>query len=81
MTRIVVDATLRDQLAGASGEVEVCDASGRVLGRFLPSYGGSEEDLVSPHPSNEELHRLANSGEPTYTTAQVLEHLRNLERT
>ena len=35
MTRIVIDDVLREKLLGLQGDVELCDASGRVLARVV----------------------------------------------
>lgn len=37
MKRITLDPSLRSQFDGVSEELEVCDASGRSLGHFLPN--------------------------------------------
>jgi hypothetical protein len=39
MSRIVLDESLRQQLAEADSPVELCDHSGRVLGYFVPASG------------------------------------------
>ena len=36
MTKIVADKRLREQLNGFKDPVEVCDESGRTIGRYLP---------------------------------------------
>ncbi|MBI1902735.1 MAG: hypothetical protein HYS13_16670 [Planctomycetia bacterium] len=37
MTRVTIDDSLCAKLDGVSGPVELCDNSGRVVGKFLPS--------------------------------------------
>jgi tetraacyldisaccharide-1-P 4'-kinase len=36
MNKVVLDDDLRAKLNGLNDEVEVCDAEGRTIGRFLP---------------------------------------------
>jgi hypothetical protein len=36
MTRIEVDQTLRQKLGGLDEALELCDATGKVLGHYLP---------------------------------------------
>lgn len=65
--------------------LELCDESGRVLGRFVPKddmsdvVDMSDWEPVTPDVSEEELDRREQSTE-WYTTEQVLDHLRNLEK-
>lgn len=77
MTRLLVDAMLPGKLAGLLHPVELCDAEGRVIGRFFPHLDPSEYDL-EPQISREELERRKRSNEKTYTTAEVLAHLEKL---
>jgi hypothetical protein len=76
MTRIVVDASLREKLPNLDEVIELCDEEGRVLGRYLPSprrAGPGREPAIS----EEELRRRENS-EEWYTTDAVLKHLERL---
>ena len=78
MTKLIVDATLPEKLVGLVHPVELCDAAGRVMGRYFPQLDPAEYDLEEPPISKEELRRRAQSNEKTYTTAEVLEYLRKL---
>ena len=78
MTQIILDAGVSNKLTGVIHPVELCDPSGRVLGRFVPSIDLSEWEPLSPDISEEELDRRANSKEKRYTTAEVLAHLEKL---
>jgi hypothetical protein len=80
MTQIILDAGLAGQLNGLSHAVELCDPSGRVLGRFVPKFDLSEWEPISPDVSEEELDRREQSSE-WYSTEQVLAHLKSLENT
>lgn len=79
MTRIVMDDVLREKLNGLGEILELCDTSGKVLARVVPTLAlqVSPEDLIPPI-SEEELDRRENSTEPGYTTDQVLRHLESL---
>ena len=67
MTRITLDASSSSQLHGVVRPVELCDPSGKVLGRFVPLIDLSEWEPLSPDISEEELDRRANSKERRYT--------------
>ena len=78
MTRIVMDAALREKLNGLNQIVELCDDSGHVVARVVPTAMQVRiEDLIPPI-DEEELERRQNSTEPGYTTAEVLRHLESL---
>jgi hypothetical protein len=70
MPHIVVDERQAELVAQAHGLVQVRDPDGRVVG------------YITPAPTEEEIARAKlrfGSNEPTYTTQQVLDHLRSLE--
>ena len=75
MTRIIVDQSLRNRLNNLSEPVELCDESGRVLGRLFPSADMSQYEPLEPQVSEEELDRRESAQEKCYTTAEVLAHL------
>ncbi len=77
MTKVVVDATVRSKLHNLTEALELCDESGRVLGRFLPVLDGSEGRRLEPQLSEEELQRREHETE-SYTTAEVLAYLEKL---
>ena len=71
LRHIVVDAEQAVLIARSIHRLEVRDHQGRSLG------------YLTPGPSDEELAKLKARlavNQPTYTTAEVLEHLRSLER-
>jgi hypothetical protein len=79
--RIVVDPELASKLQAvqkAGRMVEICDPSGRMLGYFIPAIDLSEWEAVTDDISDEELDRRSNSGEKTYTTAEVIAYLESL---
>ena len=75
MIQIILDAGVSSQLHNLNHTVELCDPSGRVLGRFVPLIDLSEWQPLSPDVSEEELDRRAQSKEKRYTTAEVLAHI------
>ena len=78
MAQITLDSTVAGRLLGITQPVELCDPTGRVLGRFVPLIDQSQWEPVSPDVSEEELDRRAKSSERRYSTAEVLTHLENL---
>lgn len=78
MTQIILDASVSGQLHNVSQPVELCDPSGRVLGRFIPLIDMSEWEPISPDISEEELDRRAKSNQKRYSTAEVLAYLEKL---
>ena len=78
MTRITLDAAMLAKLHNLTEPLEVCDESGAVLARLLPVFDPSQYEPLEPQVSQEELRRRAQSGEKTYTTAEVLAYLEKL---
>lgn len=78
MTRIVVDASLREKLQDFAQPLELCDDDGRVLARVMPVYDPEEYGPLDPPISDEELDRRESSSERRYTTEDVLRHLEQL---
>ena len=78
MTQLVLDATLAGKLKALTSPTDLCDPSGRVLGRVVPAVDLSDWEPVSDPISDEELQRRLRSNEKRYTTAEVLEHLEKL---
>ncbi len=78
MTQIMLEASLAVKLDTINQIVELCDPSGRVLGRFVPSPDPAlYEGLESPISPEELLRRKRSKGK-TYSTAEVLAHLEKL---
>jgi hypothetical protein len=78
MTRIIVDESLRSRLNNLIEPLELCDASGRVLARLMPTEDTSDYTPSEPLISEEELCQREQSTE-WLTTAEVLAHLKSLE--
>jgi hypothetical protein len=81
MIRITVDEELRKKFRDFKQDVELCDETGRVLGRFQISAPWTDPDQwepLTPEISQEEIERRLAEGGATFTTAQVIEHLSKL---
>jgi hypothetical protein len=76
--QIILDAGVASKLYDLKQPVELCDPSGRVLGRFVPQIDMSEWEPVSPAASEGELDRREQAGEKRYSTAEVLAYLEKL---
>jgi hypothetical protein len=75
MNRVILDADLRSKLGDLSEPLELCDESGRVLGRLFPSVDLSAYEPWEPPIDEQELQRREQSTE-WYTTPQVIERLK-----
>jgi len=78
MTQIILDPSASSRLNDLTEPVDLCDPSGRVLGRFVPLIDISKWEPVSPEASEEELDRREQANEKLYTTAEVLAYLGKL---
>jgi hypothetical protein len=81
MTKLTIDAELRKKLLNLTTPLELCDETGHVLARLTPSTPWNDPDnwvALTPEISEEELQRRLESDEPTYSTQEVLDRLRNL---
>jgi hypothetical protein len=79
MTRIIVDEVLRSKLHNFAQPLELCDASGRILARLIPQIDAPQFVPREPSISEEELQRREQS-KKWHTTAEVLAHLKRLEK-
>ena len=80
MAVCIVDAATAQKLLASPGEVLVKDESGRLIGRFVSAemkamYNEAQDHGLSP----EELAEALSPDAKTYTTAEVLAHLRSLK--
>ncbi len=78
MAQIILDASVASKLCEILYPVELCDPSGRVLGRFVPFINLSEWEPVSQPASEEELSRREQAKEKRHTTTEVLAYLEKL---
>ncbi|HVA46815.1 MAG TPA: hypothetical protein VNH11_10660 [Pirellulales bacterium] len=73
MQHIVVDKVEAELIRRAGRSIQVLDAAGKIIG------------YVTPAPPEEEVERVKawlveEQNDPVYSTEQVLEHLRSLEK-
>ena len=83
MSRISVNALTLDVLTGLGEPVEVCDAAGKVLGRYIPD--SSEEDRKLYEEARRsfdfaEADRRMATEKQGLTIEQVRQRLRELEQ-
>jgi hypothetical protein len=71
MPHIVVDNQQAKLISEATGDIEIRDPQGRHLGYV--AHGFSDEDIAIAR-------RRLESDLPRYSTREVLDHLRSLER-
>jgi hypothetical protein len=78
MTKITMDPILSSKLGNAAGVVELCDPSGRLLGRFVPHWRMADWESRTPEPCEDELLRREQEME-SYSTSELIAHLENLK--
>ncbi len=78
MTRVLIDANLPPKLLELTEAMELCDGSGRVVGRVFPVMDLSGYEPWEPPISEEELQRRERS-DKWYSTEEVLARLKSLE--
>jgi hypothetical protein len=78
MTRILLDAATLEKLHHLTVPLELCDESGQVLARLMPTTSTSppQVDRSAPRISMEEIQRRKQSKNNTRTTDEVLAYLR-----
>jgi hypothetical protein len=77
MTQVIVDAAMRGKLYDLRQPLELCDESGQVLARIVPTPAPSGNLPKEPPPlSKEEMERRRH--EADFSTAEVLAFLEKL---
>lgn len=76
MTRIIVDAQLREKLMDLRQPLDLCDESGRVVGSFIP-LGVAPASGYSEPPLSEEEWRRREEG-PDFSIEEVIARLEKL---
>jgi hypothetical protein len=82
MTTITIDDKLLEVLTQAASLAEVRDLKGTLIGFFAPA-NLEHADLyaqAATRISPQEIRQRAEGGGETYTTQEVLKHLRSLEK-
>jgi len=83
MSHLTADGTMLAALTRLMEPVEVRDPQGHIIGHYTPVVPPDKARMyekVKGLFDLEEAERSAADPHPGYTTAQVLEHLRTLER-
>jgi hypothetical protein len=81
MTRVIIDAETRKLLLNFTKPLELCDESGFVLGKMTPTTSDTDADDwidLTPDESDEEIQRAIDSGEGTYSTAELIDQIKKL---
>ena len=78
MTKLTLDADLKNRLLNLTEPLELCDETGRIRARLFPAEDPAEYEFSEPPISEEEMTRRAQSNEKRYTTAEVLAYLEKL---
>jgi hypothetical protein len=69
MTQILLDASSVSKLSNVTQSVELCDQSGRVLGRFVPNLA-DEYDPREAYPFIDKTMADADADDPTLESYQ-----------
>jgi len=77
MNDIVMPETIASQLQGLPHPVNLCNASGKTLGCFVPVVDRSLYDVVGSEPTTDDLDQIEKSSE-WYSTGELLRHLEKL---
>jgi hypothetical protein len=77
MSTVIVDRAMRDKLFAATGEVEIRDEAGELIG-VLKKTPKFDPYANVDWPSDEEIERRLREGR-SYTAEEVMDHLRKLE--
>ena len=75
---IILDAATLAALGSLERCAELCDASGRTLDYFTPAPDRELYAEVEIPPIDEAELKRRETEDPTFTTAEVLEHLENV---
>jgi hypothetical protein len=78
MTQITLSDDQTRQLSEASAPIVFVDSRGRKLGELSSVNRSTSEDTISDEELAEIKRRMANDDGTRYTTAQVLQYLRDL---
>jgi hypothetical protein len=81
MTRVTIDDEMRKKLLNCTKPLELCNEAGLVLARLTPSipWTDSEDwEELTPPVSDEEIQRRIESNEPTFTTQELIDKIKQL---
>jgi hypothetical protein len=80
MTRVTIDDEMQRKLLNCTMPLELCNASGTVLARLVPSTPWTDPENwveLGSDASDEEIEREIDSGE-TYSTQELIDQIKKL---
>jgi hypothetical protein len=83
MTQLIADQTPMEVLAQLTEPTEICDANGKVIGRYTPSDAEHVEALQRRLATSidwDEMRRRSRSTERRYSLQETLARLKELEQ-
>ena len=78
MEKIPLSVNLQEILPTRFAPVAIVDDQGHILGHYIPRLTADDLEPEGGWPSDEELEALAKNPGKTYTTDEVIAHLRSL---
>jgi hypothetical protein len=78
MKRVTNDEKLPNILRSSLSELEIVDSMGNLVGLFKPRFSVKDLESTENWPSDEQIEKELNSGKPTFSSSQVIAHLRTL---
>jgi len=80
MTRITIDAAMREKLLNFTTPLDLCDESGSILGKLIPAKADIAEDDwidLTPDLTDEELEKEIDLGE-SYSTQELIAEIKKM---
>jgi hypothetical protein len=81
MTRVTIDVEVRKALLNFTKPLELCDESGTILGKLIPTKSDMTADDwidLTPDETDEEIQRAIDSGEETYSTQELIDKIKKM---
>jgi hypothetical protein len=81
MTRVTIDDEIRKVLLNFTKPLELCDETGSILGKLIPTKPDVAADDwidLTPDETGEEIDRAIDSGEETYTTQDLIDQIKKM---
>jgi hypothetical protein len=81
MTRVIIDPEVRKVLLNFTKPLDLCDESGSILGKLIPTKPITDTDDwidLTPDETDEEIQRAIDSGEETYSTDELIGQIKKM---
>ncbi|HJQ81003.1 MAG TPA: hypothetical protein VJ828_13670 [Lacipirellulaceae bacterium] len=81
MTRVTIDEEIRKVLLNFTKPLELCDETGSILGKLIPTKPDVAADDwidLTPDETDEEIDRAIDSGEETYSTHDLIDQIKKM---